>query len=271
MEKKELIFKIIIESIKDPKTLKNIIQEMKQSRDDKKHSSHKYNYNYFSIEEFFENVYPDINIKQYEKELNEIENIVKEFFKKMECKEYPSYEKPYPLDYSINSDSRKFLYILCRTLQPETIVETGIAYGISSLYILKALEKNSFGRLYSIDSVFRPWQSEKMIGAILPINLRGRWNLVLGKSSEKLKDIVLQLGVIDIFIHDSLHTYKNMLYEFDTVIGNIKNQGIIVSDDVLGNDAFFEFTKKSGLKNYLIKVEEGVGLGIIENKKTTPK
>ena len=39
--------------------------------------------------------------------------------------------------------------------------------------------------------------------------------------------------------------------------------GIIISDDVLDNDAFFDFTNQKRLENYLIKVKHDLGLGII--------
>ena len=41
------------------------------------------------------------------------------------------------------------LYVICRKLGPETVVETGVASGISSSYILCALEVNCIGKLYS--------------------------------------------------------------------------------------------------------------------------
>ena len=66
-------------------------------------------------------------MKDFEIELEELDEYVNSFFKKLEFKKYPSKEKPYPADYSINSDSRKFLYILCRIVKPKKIIETGVA------------------------------------------------------------------------------------------------------------------------------------------------
>jgi len=261
--KLSVIFQILTRSIFRPKLMRNLIEERNQTKDENKWKNHLYKYDFDSIEEFFLKKFPDVDIKEYEKEIIQLEKQVDVFFEGLKDKKYPSPDKPYPIDYSINPNTRRFLYILCRILKPKNIIETGVAYGLSSLYILKALDTNNSGMLYSIDSVFRPWQNENMIGKIIPDNLKNKWKLNLGKSSEKLYEIFNQINDIDIFIHDSLHTYKNMIFEFECAEKNLKNNGIIISDDVLGNDAFYNFSNEKKLKSYLINVKNDSGLGII--------
>ena len=128
---------------------------------------------------------------------------------------------------------------------------------------LPTLKDNTFGILHSIDSIFRPWQSVKMIGAVIPKDFRSKWDLEIGKSVDKLPYVLNKFQDTDIFIHDSLHTYQNMMFEFNIAFKKIKKNGIIISDDVLGNDAFHNFVTENKLKNFIIKVDEGVGLGII--------
>jgi len=43
------------------------------------------------------------------------------------------------------------IYTLIRCLKPRIVIETGVANGASSTFILSALEKNNLGKLYSID------------------------------------------------------------------------------------------------------------------------
>ncbi len=262
MNKFLVIFEIFFKSILKPGQMQDLIEERNQSKDDEKRRHHSYKCDFDSVDEFFLERFPDIKIEQYKEEITQLDEYVDLFFDRLKNKKYPSSEKPYPIDYSINSDSRKFLYILCRILKPKNIIETGVAYGLSSIYILKALEKNQSGILHSIDSVFRPWQNEEMIGAIIPDELKSRWNFVLGKTSDKLEEVFKEVCDVGVFIHDSLHTYKNMIFEFECAEKNLKNGGIIISDDVLENDAFFDFTNKSGLENYLIKVKDDSGLGV---------
>jgi predicted O-methyltransferase YrrM len=48
----------------------------------------------------------------------------------------------------------KIFYILMRKIKPKIVVETGVSFGITSSFILQAMEENGFGTLYSIDLLF---------------------------------------------------------------------------------------------------------------------
>ena len=172
MSKISIIFQILTKSIFKPKLIKDVFEERKQNQEDENHKNYKYEYDFDSIEEFFKKIFPKENLNQTE--LEKLKVHVELNLKKLKKLKYPSKNKPYPTDYSINSDSRKFLYHLCRILKPKNVIETGVAYGISSSYILQALEDNKFGKLYSIDSIFRPWQTKEMIGSIIPKKLKSK-------------------------------------------------------------------------------------------------
>ena len=45
----------------------------------------------------------------------------------------------------------RLCYLACRLVEPAVVVETGVAYGVSSAYVLRALETNGRGTLHSID------------------------------------------------------------------------------------------------------------------------
>ena len=261
MSKISIIFQILTKSIFKPKLIKDVFEERKQNQEDENHKNYKYEYDFDSIEEFFKKIFPKENLNQTE--LEKLKVHVELNLKKLKKLKYPSKNKPYPTDYSINSDSRKFLYHLCRILKPKNVIETGVAYGISSSYILQALKDNEFGKLYSIDSIFRPWQTEEMIGSIIPKKLKSKWELIIGKSTEKLESISNEVNDLDIFIHDSSHTYENMMFEFNMIIKKIKKNGVIISDDIIDNDAFYDFTSANNVKKYVVKVEGNQGLGII--------
>jgi len=153
---------------------------------------------------------------------------------------------------------------LCRLLRPETIVETGVAYGNSSSFILKAFNENKKGQLYSIDYVFRPWESRDGIGSAIPAQLRDRWNLVFGPASKQLKKTLQDLGQIDIFFHDSLHTYRNMTFEFNTAWPHIKSGGFLLSDDINDNSAFYRFYSSVKLNPIIIGNTKQSFFGILQ-------
>ncbi len=171
------------------------------------------------------------------------------------------------------------LYVLIRATKPTVIIETGVASGRSSWAILQALKDNNQGKLYSIDfpqffkgntpemfleetghPEFRGFVPEgKMPGWLVPQELRPRWELILGKSSEKLPELLEKLGSIDIFYHDSDHSYENMMFEFETAWPNILRGGFLLSDDVKRNDAFMDFANKNNIKDYNLSF----GFGLI--------
>lgn len=143
-------------------------------------------------------------------------------------------------------------YTIVRLLKPDIILETGVASGISSAYILSALEENKRGQLFSIDlppdyvkfegRVLIP--KDKEPGWLIPEELKKRWRLELGESSEKLPPVLKNLPLIDIFIHDSEHTYENMIWEFRTVWPYFKKEGLLLSHDINWNKAFSDFCRE---------------------------
>ena len=135
-------------------------------------------------------------------------------------------------------------YALIRLMRPGVVVETGVNNGFSTRFLLLAMERNGCGMLHSIDL---PTPKEdvrqigKDIGWLVPDRLRGRWQLHMGDAKELLPKLLKTLGAVDIFIHDSLHTYDHMLFEYRTAWPHVRAGGILVSDDTDFNSAFPEF------------------------------
>jgi predicted O-methyltransferase YrrM len=148
----------------------------------------------------------------------------------------------------------KFLYFIVRMAQPEVMVETGVAHGVSSWTILNAMNKNGKGRLLSIDlpdkdlKSYNPGTIQQASGWVVPDSLKGRWELRLGSSRELLPVVLQELESIDLFFHDSDHSYENMHFEFATVLPFISTDGLIISDDVHKNSSFEEFVISNRLK-----------------------
>lgn len=141
------------------------------------------------------------------------------------------------------------LYVICRIIRPEIVVETGVANGFSSAFILHALEENNLGRLYSIDLPNQPGEEiacDKQTGWLVPEGLKKRWTLIIGSSQEKLPSLLEQLGKIDIFYHDSDHSYENMTFEFKQAYKFLDHDKLIISDDITDNRAFSDFCSSSG-------------------------
>jgi hypothetical protein len=147
-----------------------------------------------------------------------------------------------PFNMALSADFRlaRFCYAVCRATKPQTVVETGVAYGVTTFCILKALELNGSGELHSIDLPPFAALARKFQGIVVPPSLRARWRLYCGSSRRVLPRLLNQLpNGVDIFIHDSLHTHRNMFREYRAVWPTLK--GILISDDVGLNSAFTDF------------------------------
>lgn len=110
-------------------------------------------------------------------------------------------------------------YAVIRAAKPDCVLETGVANDVSSAYLLLAMERNEKGALYSIDvndGSFLP--GGKQVGRVVLAWLRGRWTLRLGDARELLPRMLAELKSLDVFIHDSLHTYDHMKFEYEQVI-----------------------------------------------------
>lgn len=154
------------------------------------------------------------------------------------------------------------LYHIIRWLQPAIVVETGVANGVTSTFILSAMDANNKGKLYSIDwpghtdLTFVP--EGKEIGWMVPDQLRKRWTLEIARSEEKLVPILEGLREIDIFLHDSDHSYETMMYEYKAAWPYLIRDGLLLSDDVKMNTAFDEFAKDMSRLTMIYKGRFGI-------------
>ena len=160
----------------------------------------------------------------------------------------------------------ELLYVLVRKLCPKTVVETGVAAGVSSAYILQALGDNEYGGLYSIDypnyamGEGHPIPKGMETGFAVPDYLRGRWELQIGKSQGLLSLLLERLDKVDMFLHDSEHSYQNMLHEYKVAWQYVNSGGLLISHDINETSAFREFTQIVKCKGHEIYF---TGMGVI--------
>jgi Methyltransferase domain len=134
------------------------------------------------------------------------------------------------------------VWCLTRHLRPSRVVETGVARGFTTRFILAALERNAHGRLWSIDlPPPRSPELDEQIGVAVPEALRTRWVYVRGLSRRRLPRLLSRLGTIELFVHDSKHSKRNLLFELEHAWTSLTDGGAIVADDVDLNCGFHAF------------------------------
>ncbi len=139
----------------------------------------------------------------------------------------------------------RLCYLACRLTTPETVVETGVAYGVSSAFMLKALQQNGDGTLHSVDLPPLRREYARFWGVAVPEDLRQGWQLHRGASRRVLPGLLRETGPVGLFVHDSLHTRRNMRREFDAAWPNLRPGGILLADDVERNSAFADLRLKN--------------------------
>lgn len=155
-----------------------------------------------------------------------------------------------------------------RHLRPTKVIETGVARGLTSRLILEAMAVNGSGHLWSVDlpHLFGTPELDGQTGAAVPHELRDNWTYVRGSSRRQLRPLVSQLGTVDLFVHDSLHTERNMRFEMKTVWPALRDGGLMFVDDV-DKAAFRDFAEAtSGQKSMVYRSGDGPWLfGVVQS------
>lgn len=114
-----------------------------------------------------------------------------------------------------------------------TVCETGC--GVTTLFILKALDHLGMGALYSIDPEpsFEPPAHRKL-------------ERIKGRSDVELPKLRQRIPYVSLFLHDSDHGYECQSFEYDFAWTWVLPGGWIVSDDHEwgGHGAWSQFCQK---------------------------
>lgn len=156
----------------------------------------------------------------------------------------------------------KAQYLMIRALRPQVVIETGIASGVSTTHLGAALIDNGEGSLYSVElphdeSAQRyerygaKYEATKPPGWAIPTSipeqLGDRLNLVFEDVRTALPRLLDEVGPIDVFIHDDLHTPKHMAWEFNLVWPRLNPGGILGCDNA--EAAWLDFARSVGAPN----------------------
>jgi hypothetical protein len=159
-------------------------------------------------------------------------------------------------------------YCVVRHAKPRLVVETGSHDGLGTALLLRALERNaaegSEGTLVSADI-------DPGSGWLVPESLRSRLERHIGDARETLP-VALSGRRVDVFIHDSLHTYEHERFELELALEHAGEPVYLISDNAHASTALADLCHQRGLR-YLHFVERptrhfypgaalGLGIGI---------
>jgi hypothetical protein len=168
--------------------------------------------------------------------------------------------RPGPMSFASWNDGDygfgRAVYCITRHLKPANVVETGVAHGVTSRLILEAMERNESGHLWSIDLPPIEKDLRVQVGVAVSKRFANHWNYLKGSSRLRLPELLSRLDTIELFIHDSLHSERNVRFELESVWPRLKSGGVVIVDDIDANWGFLSFTQKfGGFKSLVCEAE----------------
>jgi len=113
---------------------------------------------------------------------------------------------------------------IIRQERPLVVIETGVESGYSSEHYLKAMDDAGIGQLFSCDPAPSGFYDAYPI-------VHPRFTFLREASYSALDKIFKETGRVDLFLHDSDHSYGCMAFEFEWGWNHVRKGGIIASDD----------------------------------------
>lgn len=165
------------------------------------------------------------------------------------------------------------LWCVARHTRPEVIIETGVAHGVTSRVVLEALRRNDYGHLWSVDLPF-PFDHRLHgeTGIIVTDALRTRWSYLEGSSRQRLPGLVTDVGHVEMFIHDSLHTAENTIFEMEQAASAMRGGSVMLIDDIDSHMGFAVFARRHpGWKSIICPSVDRNGMFGIAVKTPTPQ
>ncbi len=154
------------------------------------------------------------------------------------------------------------LYHIANQFKNPIIVETGVAYGWSSLIFLKSINNKPNTKLISIDLPYLQRNNDDFVGCVVPKHLRSKWILIRSSDRQALPSVLNDLSRLTICHYDSDKTYHGRMWAYPRLWNKLEEGGIFISDDINDNYAFRDFCDKLGKKAKVVK-NDGKHIGIL--------
>ncbi len=122
------------------------------------------------------------------------------------------------------------LHYILKNSDLKTCIELGTSLGISSSYLLKALEQKSNSNFYSIEACEDIHELAK--SNIQKLGLEKNAHLYLGTFDEQLPVVLNQLDTIDFVFIDGNHSYEATIRYFNLLLPKVHENTLLIFDDI---------------------------------------
>jgi len=145
------------------------------------------------------------------------------------------------------------LYMVCEKKKVRVVIETGVAFGWSSLAILLSIQSRPNSMLYSVDRPYIRKNNDQWVGVVVPENLRNWWKLYRMNDRKGLPKIVECSGPVDLVHYDSDKSVDGRMFAYNLLWQVLRPGGVLISDDVGDNLGFKSFCDQNGLHPLIVE------------------
>lgn len=244
--------------IRNPKYFPQIFQVLKRKKNKAKENSRRASLNWCKE-----------NLKSQDEVLKELfdNQTFLPFHKTHQHDFYQAKEKQNACPVEMGGEgATSFLYHIVKNGACKNIIETGVAYGWSSLVILMAIKENGTGKLISNDMPYIKMNNEDYVGTIVPDSLKKNWDLQRAPDIKGIPKALKKFNnKIDLCHYDSDKSYTGRMFAYPLLWEALEPGGFFISDDIQDNVAFKEFAESKQEKVYVIE-HQSKYVGIIRKK-----
>ena len=149
----------------------------------------------------------------------------------------------------------ELIYYACEFTQAKKAVETGVAYGWSSIAALLSLNKRN-GTLYSSDMPYLGQNGDQYVGCVVPENLKAQWKLYRHADRESLPKIFAEAPSLDVVHYDSDKSYEGRTWAYKDLYKHLRKGGVFISDDIGDNSAYQDFCDELRIDTIIVSLED---------------
>ncbi len=148
------------------------------------------------------------------------------------------------------------LFLLSEHIAARRVIETGVAYGWSSLAFLLSLQNRDDSVLWSTDKPYPGLGNEQFVGCVVPPEYQSLWTIFREADRTGLPKALGLAGQIDLCHYDSDKSYDGRRWAYPLLWKALRPGGIFLSDDIGDNFAFRDFCEKINIEPIVVQSEE---------------
>lgn len=158
------------------------------------------------------------------------------------------------------------LFLLTEHVKARKVIETGVAYGWSSLAFLLSLQQRENSLLVSTDKPYPGFHNEQFVGCVVPFEFQPLWTLFREADCTGLPQALALAGTIDVCHYDSDKSYEGRMWGYPLLWKALRSGGIFISDDIGDNLAFRDFCAEIQVKPLVVQSGRRF-LGVVVKKR----